>query len=435
MSSWKILWGVVVAALGASLYWCYPPAEKIKLGLDIKGGVHLRLEVDEAQWKGEKTPETLRDAADRALEVLRNRIDALGVTEPLIQREGETGIVVQLPGVTDVRRAREILLSTAQLEFRLVSERDPALYLDAKKKPDPNKIPKGLEYFEGKAPGEEYLLEEVLLTGEYLEDARVRTDQFGKPYIEFRLNAEGGRIFGRVTGANVNRRLAIVLDKKVYSAPVIRSRIPGGSGIIEGGFSDREAADLALVLRAGALPAPLKITSQFVVGPTLGADSVKRSFEAVGLGFLLVTVFMVVYYRRSGLVADLCLILNLVFLLGCLAALKATLTLPGIAGILLTVGMAVDANVLIYERIREELAAGKTPRAAVDAGFKRAWTAILDSHVTTLITAVVLFQFGTGPIKGYAVTLTLGVALSLFTAVVIAKAILDARKHASQISV
>jgi len=228
---------------------------------------------------------------------------------------------------------------------------------------------------------------------------------------------------------------AILLDDKVYSAPVIKSRIPGGSGVIEGRFSDEEAKDLALVLRAGALPAPLKITSQFVVGPTLGADSVHKGTMAALYGLLLVLLYMGIYYRVSGVIADIGMIFNVVFLLGFMAVMKATLTLPGIAGIILTVGMSVDSNVLIFERIREELKAGKTIRSAIEAGYNRALTAIIDTHVTTLITSVVLFQFGTGPVKGFAVTLSVGIALSLFTAVVLTKMIFDARKEYHTLSI
>jgi preprotein translocase subunit SecD len=253
--------------------------------------------------------------------------------------------------------------------------------------------------------------------------------------VGFKLNAEGGKKFGLITGENINRNLAIILDGKVYSAPTIQSRIPGGSGVITGSFTDEEARDLALVLRAGALPAPLKVTSQFVVGPTLGADSVRKGTLAAGYGLILVLLFMGVYYRVSGLIANAGLLVNMVYLMGMLAYLNVTITLPGIAGIILTLGLSVDSNVLIFERIREELKIGKTVRAAIEAGYRRALVAIIDTHVTTLISAAVLFQFGTGPIKGFAVNLSLGVALSLFTAVVITKMIFDARKEYQGLSI
>ena len=406
----------------------------LKLGLDIQGGVQMNLEVDRDKMQGKTVPE-ISDAADRALEILRNRIDSLGVTEPVCQREGPFGIVIQLPGFTDVKRARDILLSTAQLQFRLVADRYRVSdYLGKDNKVDVSKLPAGITYLPGK-DNTDYLCEKILLTGEALTDAYVQTDPMGRPYIAFKLNSEGGKQFGIITGDNIGRLLAIVLDDRVYSAPRIQSRIPGGSGIITGSFSDQEAGDLAMVLKSGALPAPLKVTSQFVVGPTLGADSVKKGTMAALYGLVLVLLFMGIYYRLSGWIANAGLIMNLIYLMGFLVAMKVTLTLPGIAGIILTLGLSVDSNVLIFERIREELRAGKTVRAAIDAGYKRALTAIIDTHVTTLISAAVLFQFGTGPIKGFAVNLSLGVILSLFTAVVITKMIFDARKEYQGLSI
>jgi preprotein translocase subunit SecD len=368
------------------------------------------------------------------MEILRNRIDGLGVSEPVLEREGTDGIVIQLPGLTDVKRARDIILSTAQLEFRLVSTARLSDYLDKDGKVAVNKLPAGITYFSGKE-NRDFLCEKVLLTGESLVDAHVEPDSLGRPQIAFALNAEGGKQFGIITGDNLHRQLAIVLDNKVYSAPEIQSRIPGGRGVITGSFSDEEAADLALVLRAGALPAPLKVTGQFQVGPSLGADSVKKGTLAAIYGLVLVLIFMGIYYRWSGVIANLGLLVNMVYLVGALAYLKATITLPGIAGIILTLGLSVDSNVLIFERIREELKLGKTVRAAIQAGYNRALVAIIDTHVTTLISAAVLFQFGTGPIKGFAVTLSLGVALSLFTAVVITKMIFDARKEYQGLSI
>jgi len=417
------------------IYSFIPPSEKLKMGLDIKGGVQMRLEVDKDKLGSTASVKEVSDAADRALEIIRNRVDGLGVAEPVLQREGESGIVVQLPGMSDVARAQEIISTTAQLQFRLVTTDRPADYKKDDGTLDTAKLPKGVYYFEGKENGEEYLVGEPLLKGDALVDARVQTDSFGRPLVSFKLNAQGGRDFERLTGANVNRQLAILLDDKVYSAPVIKSRIPGGSGIIEGRFTDEEAKDLALVLRAGALPAPLKITSQFVVGPSLGAESVLKGTNAALWGLALVLLYMIFYYRVSGLIADIGMLFNIIFLLGFMAVMKATLTLPGIAGIVLTVGMSVDSNVLIFERIREELKAGKTIRSAIEAGYNRALSAIIDTHVTTLITAVVLFQFGTGPVKGFAVTLSVGILLSLFTAVVLTKMIFDARKEYHSLSI
>ena len=393
----------------------------------------MNLEVDRDKMQG-KTEQEISDAADRALEILRNRVDGLGISEPVLQREGPAGIVIQLPGLTDIKRAREIILSTAQLEFRIVSNLRVSDYLDKDNKVDTKKLPPDITYLPGKEK-EEFLCEKVLLTGEALTDAQVETDPYGRPEIGFTLNAEGGKRFGIITRDNVNRRLAIVLDDKVYSAPNIQTPIMGGKGRITGSFTDEEARDLALVLRAGALPAPLKVTSQFVVGPTLGADSVRKGTRAAAYGLILVLFFMGIYYRVSGMIANAGLLVNMIYLLGMLAYLKVTITLPGIAGIILTLGLSVDSNVLIFERIREELKIGKTIRAAIEAGYKRALVAIIDTHVTTLISAAVLFQFGTGPIKGFAVNLSLGVALSLFTAVVITKMIFDARKEYQGLSI
>ena len=252
---------IVILLIGASVYGIYPPSQKLKMGLDIKGGLHMNLEVDTDKMPG-KSPAEISDAADRALEILRNRVDGLGVSEPVLEREGPTGIVIQLPGLSDIKRAKDILLSTALLELRLVSNYQVSDYKDKDGKVDEKKLPKGVYYMPGK-DNQDYLVEEPLLTGDSLVDAHVEPDQFGRPIVEFKLNDEGGRKFGMLTGDNIHRQLAIILDGRVFSAPTIQSRIPGGSGIITGSFSDEEARDLALVLRAGALPAPLKVTGQF----------------------------------------------------------------------------------------------------------------------------------------------------------------------------
>jgi preprotein translocase subunit SecD len=273
----------------------------------------------------------------------------------------------------------------------------------------------------------------ALLTGASLTDARVQLDsQYGEPYVSIELDKKGARTFERVTGENVGKRLAIVLDDKVYSAPTIQEKIGGGKARITGRFTMEEARDLAIVLRAGALPAPVTVLEERTVGPSLGADSIRSGLISILVGGLLVLAFMGVYYKLSGLLADFEVILDLALIGAGLAAFGATLTLPGLAGVILTIGMAVDNNVLIYERIREELRLGKTPRGAVDAGFDRATTTIMDANITTLISAVVLFQFGTGPIKGFAVTLSIGVIASMFTAIVVSRLIfnyfLDVRK-------
>ncbi|MEJ2097376.1 MAG: protein translocase subunit SecD, partial [Deltaproteobacteria bacterium] len=272
-----------------------------------------------------------------------------------------------------------------------------------------------------------YLVQKnTLLTGASLTDARVEIDsQYNEPYVSIQFDKKGGRIFSRITEQNVKKRLAIVLDGKVYSAPVIQEKISGGAARITGSFTMEQARDLAIALRAGALPAPVNVIEERTVGPSLGADSIRKGLISMCIGGLLVVIFMVIYYKGSGLIADIALLLNIVIIAGGLAGFQATLTLPGIAGIILTIGMAVDANVLIFERIREEMALGKTPRASVDAGYTRATLTILDANVTTLIAALVLFQFGTGPVKGFAVTLSLGVLASLFTALILTRLIFD----------
>ncbi len=367
---------------------------------------------------------------DQSLETIRNRVDQFGVTEPEIIPQGDDRILIQLPGVKDPKRAIDLIGKTALLEFKLVDEEhslEEALR---------GNVPAGSILMKGAREGGErtgtrrdtwYLLKErTLLTGQSLENAQVKiSDRFGEPYVAIKFNSQGARDFDRITGENVNRRLAIILDGAVYSAPVIKERISGGDAQITGAFTTEEARDLAIVLRAGSLPAPVKILEQRTVGPSLGQDSIDKGIRSVIIGMILVGVFMVFYYRLSGFVAILALVLNIVILLGAVALFDATLTLPGIAGIVLTIGMAVDANVLIFERAREELRLGKTPRAAIEAGYARAFLTILDTNVTTLLAAVFLFQFGTGPVKGFAVTLSIGIVASMFTAIFVTRIIFD----------
>ena len=383
-------------------------------------------------------------AISQALETIRNRIDQFGVAEPLIQRQGEREIVIQLPGIKEPQRAVGLIGKTALLEFKLLDEENPlgrqlpnsitpateATFL-AETMP---KVPEGdeliFERIENKESGtvtkRPYLVKKrTLMTGDVLTDARVSIDQFNVAYVSITFDSTGAAAFERITGENIKKRLAIILDGSVYSAPVIQDRIAGGRAQITGQFTTQEANDLSIVLRAGSLPAPVKIVQNLTVGPSLGRDSIEKGVRATVIAGLLVMVFMGFYYRLSGAVADLALILNLIVLVGALAALNATLTLPGIAGIILTIGMGVDSNVLIFERIREELRQGKPVRLAVDAGYDKAFLTIVDSHVTTLITALVLFLFGTGPIKGFAVTLSLGIAINLFTALVGTKVVFD----------
>ncbi len=367
-------------------------------------------------------------AVDQALETIRNRIDQFGVAEPDIRRQGENRILIQLPGIKDTDRAKDLIGRTALLEFKLVDDTDD---VNAALKGD---VPAGKEILyqvqqdpeSGKTSKVPLLLKKrTLLTGAYLTNARVDFDQFNVPFVSISFDKKGARIFERITGENVNKRLAIVLDNTVASAPVIQEKIAGGQARITGNFTLEEAKDLAIVLRAGALPAPVKILEERTVGPSLGADSIREGLISMLVGGILVVLFMIVYYKSAGVIADFALILNIFLIAGGLAGFQATLTLPGIAGIILTIGMAVDANVIIFERIREELALGRTPRAAIDAGFDRATLTILDANVTTLIAAVVLFQFGTGPVKGFAVTLSLGVIASLFTSLVLSRMIFD----------
>ena len=413
---WKAL--LVVAVVAWAVWMAYPPQKKVKLGLDLKGGMHLILKVDI-----DKVPEDVRhDATDRAIEIIRNRIDQFGVSEPLIQKQGADRIVVQLPGVTDRKRALEIIRQTAHLEFKLVSEDIDKL--NAALEDD---VPAGyeLKYLNNKP----LLLEKKpSLIGDSLVDARVEwgTMQIN-PYVSFVLNSKGARRFARVTKSNIGKKLAIVLDGKVKSAPVIESEIPAGRGQISGRFSEDEAADLALVLRTGALPAPIQVEEERTVGAALGEDSINKGIRSIIVGAGLVLLFMAGYYLWAGLIANFALCLNLVLILGVLSypRLGASLTLPGIAGIVLTLGMAVDANVLIFERIREELKLGKTLRLAISSGYQKAFFTILDANVTTLIAAFILFQFGTGPVKGFATTLSIGILASMFTALVVSRLIFD----------
>jgi preprotein translocase subunit SecD len=496
---WKLV--LIVIVIGAALWFAFPLEQRINLGLDLQGGMHLVLEVEAEKAVASTTerlatevaqalakagvtgarvskiaddrlvvsiPDATRanavaeamkafpslapvgtvggteltyqldeqraqriteNAVDQALETIRNRVDQFGVAEPTIQRQGTRNIVVELPGIKDPTRAIELIGKTARLEFRLVDEGhsvEEALR---------GRIPEGSDLlYERKVnrqTGEVtrtplLLKKQVQLTGDALTNAEVRIgSEFNEPYVSIEFDREGAQLFERLTAENVGKRLAIVLDDTIYSAPAIRERIAGGQAQITGSFTVEEARDLAIVLRAGALPAPVRIEENRTIGPSLGADSVRQGLTAGLLGSILVVLFMLVYYRLSGAIATVALALNILILLAGLGYFHATLTLPGIAGIVLTLGMSVDANVLIFERIREELRTGKPARAAIEAGFSRAWSAILDGNVTTLIAAAMLFQFGTGPIKGFAITLSLGLLANLFTAVFVCKVAFD----------
>ncbi len=351
---------------------------------------------------------------DQALQVIRNRIDQFGVTEPTVIAQGTDEIVIQLPGIQDPQRAKELIGRTAVLEFKLVAQGPQAGTLDAPG-PGTQVLPGASE----RGGATRYLVERrPIMTGDVLTDARVQPGgSMEGPTVSFVLDAQGARLFGDATTANVGRQLAIVLDGYVQSAPVIREPITQGHGQISGRFTFEEAQDLANVLRNGALPAPLALQEERTVGPSLGQDSIRKGVLSFVVGSIAVIFFMLAYYRGGGAIADGALFLNVLLILAAFAAFGFTLTLPGIAGIVLTVGMAVDANVLILERIREELRLGKTVRAAIDAGYERAWYAIRDSNLTTFASGLILFQFGTGPVRGFAVTLCVGIITSVLTGV------------------
>ncbi len=574
---WKIV--IILAVLAFSVWSLYPTvsyysmsedergrldeaqrteylSEVIKLGLDLQGGMHVVLEVDDSKLDDNAK----KDATDRVMEIMRNRIDAFGVSEPVIQKQGEKRVILQLPGVDDPNRVRGLIGSTAQLSFNMVREQDeivtllrdldrvlkgvkvdgrvvdttgvdlgmdealdetelaggedakstmaklasaadqavdgasqtlqdaadsvgldsipfltpPAEELDVPLQIDEDRpftsylatiLPSGglsvdvnnrdvveallnteqakrvvprqslLRWTKSPLPDGQgnfahvlYLVDSrPIISGAELVDAVTRPDPDDPTSLNvgFRLNRQGGLKFARATGENIGRFMAIVLDDKVNSAPRIQSKISGGEGRITGLDTDSEANDLAIVLRAGALPAPVDIIEERTVGPSLGRDSIEMGIRATVGGFVIVMIFMVIYYQMAGLIACMALILNLVIILAFLAEVHAALTLPGIAGLILTIGMAIDANVLIFERIREELAKSKTVRASIEAGYDRAFTTILDANVTTLITAFILWYYGTGPIKGFATTLSIGIAASMFTALVCTRVVFD----------
>lgn len=369
-----------------------------------------------------------RYALEQTLEILRSRVDEFGVSEPVIQRQGTRRIIIELPGVEDASRAKSIIGRTAMLSFHLVDTRMTAEEAMRRRAPAGTKI-----YYEQVVSGDgqvyeiPYLLKRrPALTGENLNSASAGFDESNRPAIFIGFDTRGTRKFADLTTKHVGERMAIVLDGKVYSAPNLREPILGGNASITGSFSVKETEDLAAILRAGALPAPVKVIEERTIGPSLGADSVNAGTTAVALGFIAVLVVMVLFYLGFGLAANMALLANVVLIVGVMTALGATLTLPGIAGIVLTIGMAVDANVLIFERIREETRAGRKPTRALEEGFKSAFGTILDANITTLIAAVVLFAIGSGPIKGFALTLSVGIATSIFTATMVTRFILVA---------
>ena len=420
----------------------------LQLGLDLQGGMYVLIEPDFEELAAELGPLTdadRQDALARALEILNNRIDQFGLTEPSISQQGDDYIVVELPGAPDPERMRNFIVGKGRLGFHLVDPEGQTAFDDYQRANpgnflaadgslrDPDVLPAGTALhgvYEKDTYGVDQLLgyavikEEVGLSGEYINDSRVDRDPItGRPEVLFFLSPEGGEIFFKLTQENVGEVLAVLLDDRVKARAQISQPIRNQVRVT--GFTQGEADDLALVLRTGSLPVPLEIVSQQQIGAGLGEDAIRASVRAVAMGALLVFVFMVVYYRGAGLIADLVLALNLFFVVSILSVLGFTLTLPSIAGVILTVGMAVDANVIIFERIKEELRAGKSPAAAVRAGFAKAFRAVLDANITTFIAAVVLSQIGSGPIQGFAVTLSVGILSSMFTALVVARLIFD----------
>ena len=421
-----------------------PPVKKImedyvvfKMVSEDSDGLGLVYELGQDQVK-----QIQQNAVSQGLETIRNRVDQFGVSEPTIQVQGERRILVQLPGVKDPERAINLIGKTARLEFKLVDEENSLQEALSASAPEGSEIlyQRKEDKETGEITKEPYLLKQrTVLTGETLTGAEVRFDgDFNEPYVALNFNSVGAMIFHEVTRENIRKRLAIVLDDNVYSAPVIQDAIPGGRAQITGQFTSEDARDLAIILRAGALPAPVVILENRTVGPSLGQDSINKGINSIIFGGALGVIFILFYYKLSGAIAVTALSLNIVLLTGALAYFGAALTLPGIAGIILTVGMAIDANVLVFERIREEIKLGKTVRAAIEAGFSKAFRTIVDANITTFIAAVVLFQFGTGPIKGFAITLCIGIAASMFTAVFVSRTFFDctmSQKKLDQLSI
>ena len=442
------LW-LVLIVIAVAVFFTWPIKGRINLGLDLKGGAHIVLQAKD-------TPENpiQEDSIDRLLAVLRNRIDQYGVAEPIIQKSGTDRIIVDLPGIQDPEAALELIGRTAKMDFREVLDSsgtpppapirsnydDDIQFINAQERWN-NAIAQlsnassdfiaRSQNIEGSivAPAEEagifYLLGPVLLSGRDLENASVTPDNLGRMGVSLSFNSNGAKLFEEATGRLVGRQIAIVLDDVVISAPVVQTRIAGGQAQITGRFTSEEAARLAIMLKAGALPVAVEIAENRSVGPSLGADSITHGIEAGLFGAGMVLIFMLIYYQFRGLAADLALIVTILLIFAGLIAFGATLTLPGIAGIILTLGMAVDGNVLIYERIREERDAGKTPAAALESGFRKALVTILDSNITTLIAALVLFYFGSGSVRGFGVTLSIGLIASVFANIVVTRAILQ----------
>ena len=372
------------------------------------GGGLIRLTVPQAA-----ITERIRQTIEQSIQIVERRVNELGTVEPVIQRQGADRILVQVPGLQDPTRLKELLGKTAKMEFRMVDTTVPPDQAQQGRVPPDSEV-----LMSASSPKIPYVIKkQVLVSGSELSDAQPGFDQrTGEPIVSFRFNTAGSRKFAQATSENVGQPFAIVLDNQVISAPVIREPITGGSGQISGSFTVQAANDLAILMRAGALPAPLTVIEERTVGPGLGQDSIEKGELAAYVGSILVIVFMLLTYRLFGVFANIAVAINVAMIFGLLSLLNATLTLPGIAGIVLTVGIAVDSNVLIYERIREELRGGRNAISAIDAGFKRALSTILDSNITTFIAAAVLFYIGTGPVRGFAVTLGIGIITTVFTA-------------------
>lgn len=443
---WRL--GLVAIVVVAALVTVFPISGKINLGLDLKGGAHIVLQAKESE-----DSKVTEDSIERLLAVLRNRVDQYGVAEPVIQREGRDRVIVDLPGIQDPDAALELIGKTAELGFRSVIEatatvppgpqrpnydsdeefqRAQTRWNEASSQIEAGRetLAKRSEEIAGSRvsrddEGRYYLLGPVLVGGKDLVDAKTQYDSLGRAVVGLTFSSEGAKLFDKATADNVGRQIAIVLDGVVISAPVVQERITGGNAQISGRFSAAEASRLAIMLRAGALPIAVEVIENRSVGPSLGEDSINSGIRAGLIGASLVFLFMLLYYRTLGIAADAALAVAILLVFAGLISLKATLTLPGIAGIVLTIGMAVDGNVLIYERMREETRAGKTPLAAIDAGFKKALTTILDANITTLIAAAVLFYFGSGPVRGFAVTLSIGIVASVFCNVLVTRALLQ----------
>jgi preprotein translocase subunit SecD len=506
---WKV--GLILAVIVFSVWMFYPPKDKINLGLDLKGGMHLILEVqtDEAiRIQTDQSVEQLKSSlkkdgikfekvkrvgvnkieiigtsfddermikdileddfrdwrityssnriimalrpnvemkmrdqsVDQALQTIRNRVDEFGVAEPVIQKEGLSGdrLLVQLPGVDDPARVKSLIKSTAMLEWKHVVAGPFPSNEDALEKYGGN-LPDDLVILKEKGSKSFYVLRAAsVVTGKDLKTARSSVDEYGAPAIGFSLNSRGARKFEKYTSKNIGQRCAIILDNRVLLAPSI-STVISGDGIITGRYTSDEVNDMVLMLRSGALPAPMKYLEERTIGPSLGADSIRKGLYACITGLILVLIFMLVFYKGAGINSNVALILNIIILMGILSYFKATLTLPGIAGVILTIGMAVDANVLIFERIKEEIRFGKSPKSAIESGFKKAFLTIFDANLTTIIAAIFLYQFGTGPIKGFSVTLIIGIVASMFTAVFVSRVIFELtygkRKKLKKISI